>query len=187
MSTIAEVRVSAEVFELGRLFKAGTGPDAVVKLETLVPLGDHTVPYFRVRADRLERLLEAIREGSIVDGLRVVDDYGEENLLALDWEPDRDRLEPDRDRLFEGFYELDVAVLSAHCRVGVSTFELRFEDDEALVLAVERGYYDIPRQCTTAQLAAVLGVSDQAVSERLRRGIATLVERTFGDDAGEQP
>ena len=180
MSTIAEVRVSAEVFELGRLFEAGTGPDAVVKLETLVPLGDHTVPYFRVRADRLERLLEAIREGSIVDGLRVVDDYGEENLLALDWEPDRDRL-------FEGFYELDVAVLSAHCRVGVWTFELRFEDDEALVLAVERGYYDIPRQCTTAQLAAVLGVSDQAVSERLRRGIATLVEGTLGDDAGEQP
>jgi predicted DNA binding protein len=58
---------------------------------------------------------------------------------------------------------------------------------EALVLAVERGYYDIPRRCSTAELAAVLGVSDQAVSERLRRGIATLVERTLGDDAGEQP
>lgn len=58
---------------------------------------------------------------------------------------------------------------------------------EALVLAVERGYYDVPRRCTTAELAATLGISDQAVSERLRRGTATLVERTLGDDAGEQP
>ena len=217
MSTIAEVRVSADDFELGGLFEAGTGPDAVVKLETLVPLGDDTVPYFRVRTDRLETLLGTVREGSIVDGLRVVDDYGEESLLALDWEANRDRL-------FGGFREPEVAVLSAHGRSGVWTFELRFEDAaalgafreycdgvdldpevvrvydptspgsdlsygltgpqrEALVLAVDRGYYDIPRRCTTAELAAAFDISDQAVSERLRRGIATLIERTLG--AGE--
>lgn len=50
---------------------------------------------------------------------------------------------------------------------------------EAIVLAVESGYYDIPRDCTTVELADELGISDQAVTERLRRAIATLVGNTL--------
>jgi len=42
---------------------------------------------------------------------------------------------------------------------------------EAFTLAVRMGYYDIPRGCTTAELADELGISDQAVTERLRRAI----------------
>ncbi len=42
---------------------------------------------------------------------------------------------------------------------------------EALMLAIAMGYYDIPRGCTTAELADELRISDQAVSERLRRAI----------------
>ncbi|RQG94799.1 helix-turn-helix domain-containing protein [Natrarchaeobius oligotrophus] len=44
---------------------------------------------------------------------------------------------------------------------------------EALTLAVRMGYYDIPRGCTTAEVATELGISDQAVTERLRRAIGT--------------
>jgi predicted DNA binding protein len=53
-----------------------------------------------------------------------------------------------------------------------------------LELAVERGYYDIPRRCTTIELADELGISDQAVTERLRRGIVTFVTNAllFEDD-----
>ena len=43
---------------------------------------------------------------------------------------------------------------------------------DALVLAVRMGYYDIPRGCSTEELAEELGISDQAVTERLRRAIA---------------
>lgn len=50
---------------------------------------------------------------------------------------------------------------------------------EAIQLAVRRGYYDIPRGCTTQQLADDLGISDQAVTERLRRAINTLVRHTL--------
>ena len=45
---------------------------------------------------------------------------------------------------------------------------------EALDLAVARGYYSIPRKATTAELADELGISDQAVVERLRRATITL-------------
>ncbi|WP_336133584.1 helix-turn-helix domain-containing protein [Natronomonas amylolytica] len=50
---------------------------------------------------------------------------------------------------------------------------------EAMTLAVRMGYYDIPRGCTTKELAAELGISDQAVTERLRRGIVSLVSNTL--------
>lgn len=45
---------------------------------------------------------------------------------------------------------------------------------EALDLAISEGYYSIPRRTTTAELAEQLGVSDQAVVERLRRAMTTL-------------
>lgn len=50
---------------------------------------------------------------------------------------------------------------------------------EALTLAVRLGYYDIPRGCTTEELAAELGISDQAVTERLRRAIGAFVRYTL--------
>jgi predicted DNA binding protein len=50
---------------------------------------------------------------------------------------------------------------------------------EALVMAVEAGYYDIPRACTTLELAEKLDISDQAVTERLRRALVNLVSYTL--------
>ncbi len=53
---------------------------------------------------------------------------------------------------------------------------------EALMLAVRMGYYDIPRGCTTEELADKLGISDQAVTERLRRAIGTFVRQALLTD-----
>lgn len=50
---------------------------------------------------------------------------------------------------------------------------------EALTLAAQMGYYGIPRGCTTKELADELGISDQAVTERLRRAIVALVTYTL--------
>lgn len=94
---------------------------------------------------------------------------------------------PDRDALaeYESFvtgtglpFELKrlydaTAVEKADGGTGTLTDEQR----ETLLLAYERGFFDIPRRATAADLAAELDVSRQAVSERLRRGYATLVER----------
>ena len=55
---------------------------------------------------------------------------------------------------------------------------------EALTLAVESGYYDIPRRRTTVELAEELGISDQAVTERLRRAIITLATNAL-DEGGQ--
>ncbi|MFQ3476495.1 helix-turn-helix domain-containing protein [Halonotius sp. F2-221B] len=50
---------------------------------------------------------------------------------------------------------------------------------KTLQYAVERGYYSLPRQISTQEIADEFGISDQAVSERLRRAITTLVTNTL--------
>lgn len=47
---------------------------------------------------------------------------------------------------------------------------------EALEIAYEAGFFDVPRRATLSELAAELEISDQAVSERLRRGQTRLLE-----------
>ncbi|MFD1589194.1 helix-turn-helix domain-containing protein [Halorientalis brevis] len=50
---------------------------------------------------------------------------------------------------------------------------------ETLIRAVHGGYYSIPRRMSTQDLADDLDISDQAVTERLRRAIETLTENTL--------
>lgn len=50
---------------------------------------------------------------------------------------------------------------------------------DALVAAVELGYYAIPRRVTMSEVADSLDLSRQAISERLRRGTMGLVENVL--------
>lgn len=67
---------------------------------------------------------------------------------------------------------------------GQRLFGLTDAQREALTVAVGCGYFDIPRRCSTSDVAATLGISDQATSERLRRGTANFVRHTFLDEEG---
>lgn len=49
----------------------------------------------------------------------------------------------------------------------------------ALIAAVENGYYALPREISTKDLADGFDISDQAMTERLRRGITALVSNTL--------
>lgn len=62
-------------------------------------------------------------------------------------------------------------------RIGLTPTQL-----EAVLAAFERGYFEVPRRTTLEVLADELGVSDQAVSERLRRGLETLLEAALAED-----
>jgi predicted DNA binding protein len=52
---------------------------------------------------------------------------------------------------------------------------------QALALAHDLGYFDVPRQATLSDLAGELGVSEQAVSQRLRRATRALVDGLLFD------
>lgn len=48
---------------------------------------------------------------------------------------------------------------------------------ETIELALREGYFDVPRQTTMVELADQLGISDQAVSARLRRAMKELSQQ----------
>lgn len=54
-------------------------------------------------------------------------------------------------------------------------YGLTAEQREAIELALEYGYFSVPREATLSDLADIIGVSQQAISERLRRGTAKVM------------
>ncbi|AGB32343.1 bacterio-opsin activator HTH domain-containing protein [Natrinema pellirubrum DSM 15624] len=52
---------------------------------------------------------------------------------------------------------------------------------EALELAYERGYFESPREVTMAEIGDELGITQQAVASRLRRGINHVLGDTLSD------
>ena len=92
----------------------------------------------------------------------------------------------------------DIASFQRHCREGGIPIKLTklsaltpIESDtesaltdsqqEALVLAYDRGYFNSPRDVTMAELGDELGISQQAVASRLRRGMKQILGRTLVD------
>lgn len=55
---------------------------------------------------------------------------------------------------------------------------------ETLLIALEEGYFAIPRQITTEELAEQLDISDQALNERLRRGHTNILTSLLVAEAG---
>lgn len=55
---------------------------------------------------------------------------------------------------------------------------------ETLELALDRGYFEVPRNVSMQELAEELGVSGQAVSERLRRGLREATTAALRDGDG---
>lgn len=64
-------------------------------------------------------------------------------------------------------------------------FGLTDPQAEALVAAFVHGYYDEPREVDLADLATILGISQTAVSGRLRRGSASLIENVLIDESND--
>jgi predicted DNA binding protein len=64
-----------------------------------------------------------------------------------------------------------------------SEFGLTEAQREALVSAYVQGYYDVPRRTTLKELASTLDISLTAVSGRLRRGSARLIEDVVIEDS----
>lgn len=58
-------------------------------------------------------------------------------------------------------------------------YEVTEAQRDALVLALQRGYFEVPRDSSTVELADELDISAQAVSVRIRRGASSLLENTL--------
>lgn len=126
--------------------------------------------------DERDAFIEAIRatDGHVLEGhCRDAETWQFELLF-----PDRDRLSAFHDRLLEVGTTFEVRSIGDPVR-GESGEALSEPQHEALLRAIEEGYYDIPRQVSASELADEFDISDQAMSERLRRAITGLGRTTF--------
>lgn len=58
------------------------------------------------------------------------------------------------------------------------TEALTAEESETLRVALEKGYFEVPRATTLVEVADELGRSDVKVSQQLRRGIGDVLHET---------
>ncbi|MBP1986252.1 helix-turn-helix domain-containing protein [Halolamina salifodinae] len=63
-------------------------------------------------------------------------------------------------------------------------YDLSEKQAAALRAALDAGYFETPRKTDLGTLAAAFDISEQALSERLRRGVAAVLESTVGELEG---
>lgn len=64
--------------------------------------------------------------------------------------------------------------------------QLTSSQQETLVRAFKAGYFEVPKEVTLTELADTQGISHQAMSERIRRGVHHLIEQTLITDASTE-
>ena len=100
--------------------------------------------------------------------------------------PDRDLFSKTHDFCDDHGLTFDVESVREMDGEPAGRYGLTTEQYDALVKATRRGYFSVPREITLEELAEEMGVSHQALSERIRRGTESLVDDTlfigFGDE-----
>lgn len=91
--------------------------------------------------------------------------------------PDRESFSAFQDACREASLNVTVEQIDEHDTAPhADQYGISDPQREILLLATERGYFEVPRESSLADLAEELDVSSQAASERLRRGLDSLVE-----------
>lgn len=77
--------------------------------------------------------------------------------------------------------DIPIEITAVHAMLPIrgEGYELTETQREALVLAYERGYFDTPREASLEEIADELGITQQSLSSRLRRGHRRLIEATL--------
>ena len=77
--------------------------------------------------------------------------------------------------------DIPIEITAVHAMLPIQGegYELTETQREALVLAYERGYFDTPRGASLEEIADELGITQQSLSSRLRRGHRRLIGATL--------
>lgn len=100
--------------------------------------------------------------------------------------PDRDTLSQLYDTLSELGYTVEFRRITAYDGGKSDSSVLTDKQQETLATAYETGYYHIPQDITADELADELGISHQALSERLHRAYEQLVGDELMIDDGHR-
>lgn len=126
--------------------------------------------------DRVDIVVHALveEEGTILNAHA---EEGEWHLRIMF--PDREALSRTYEFCKESELRVEVEAIYELDEERGGRFGLTEDQYETLSTALERGYYEVPREISLGDLAEELDVSHQSLSERIRRGHRNLLERTI--------
>lgn len=209
MTVIADVHVPPEQFALGRLVSGtgdvhlqfervipldertlpffwvedtnrdhieetlGSHPE-VKGLEEMARVDDRFL-YRAEWGNDIDGVISALREtaGTILEG-EGSPEYWEFRLRFVD----RESLQEFVDRCEAKDVDVDVRAVFEPRPPGTSK-SLSETQHETMLVAYEKGFFDVPREASLADLAEYFGISQQAVSQRLRRGTANMIAENY--------
>jgi hypothetical protein len=180
-SMTAEGRLDATVQARGTdigSFEEGLDADATVS--RWVPVGGaDTRRLYRVRFT--EETSATMHYDGWADGQAV---FPSVERTARDWVveaimPDRTVLQEFAENCKSEGVQLDLVRIGETDRLGgAQQYGLTDLQAETLLKALDWGYYDVPREANLEEMSERFDVSHQALSERVRRGLASLIENT---------
>jgi len=168
------------------------------RFEAAIP-DDPTIHEFeRIDNDDGQRLYRVVVDRNEITNPNPIDRQTDASRLSMKTTADGATLEvrlPDRGALTEYIRLLrengfTVELLRAHPADSGQhrKYDLSEKQAEALREALSAGYFDVPRETDLERLADRFDISEQALSERLRRGVSSVLAATVGEsgsDAGE--
>jgi predicted DNA binding protein len=149
---------------------------AVKELQVLDRIGDNGL--YRIEwEDAPTDLLEGIARTDAV----ILEARGDSRWSFRLRFPDHERLSAFHDYLIDRGVHVEIKRTYTLTDSGEHghQFDLTEAQRKALVLATERGYFDVPRGTTLDELADNLGITRQALSERIRRGSKKMFDSTL--------
>ena len=96
--------------------------------------------------------------------------------------PDRNTLSEVHETITDLGYNINCLTITSYDGGDADSSELTDKQQKALIEAYETGYYDIPQETTADELAEQLGISHQALSERLHRASKQMIGDKFITD-----
>lgn len=162
----------------------------IVDRATVVDEVDGSVLVKVTWTDDVDGILEAVRESDAI--VTSATGTAEEWTLRLRL-PSYENLSTFYTHCLES--NVDLELVQLHEAVDgddSSQFGLTTSQRTLIAAAYEAGYFDIPRRTTLVELGEQFDVSDSALSQQLRRGLATLVGSTVcietrPDDTAVEP
>jgi predicted DNA binding protein len=180
-------------------------PDATLRLLTGVPKGDRALELGEIRAENVDNVADAIRTHPDIfayDQLFASDRRGiaqyeadERGLYEFLWESslppefpivaENGRMEFALTATQEQFEAFGAALDETDRQYELLSLVHTDEDDnllterqrECLQTALHQGYFEVPRECTLAELSEAINVDKSTASETIRRGQARVLKQ----------
>lgn len=171
--------VTSEDFDC---FEAGLEGDPTVEAyERVIGLGDEAVYSFAYADGSILLSTEIGRSNGVVLEMR---NDGTAWIFKT-WFPDRTSAQRLWDFSIERGAEIDLDRINEHGSIVSGSYGLTDTQRDAILVALETGYFDEPRGATLGEVARRLDISQPAASGLLRRGLKRLIRSTVAETEEE--